>query len=70
MKESKAVVGKLGVAGGSIILSQRGNSFIEGYIDDTGDSFEFFNVYFGENFVSVSLVREEFAEIKKLFEEV
>jgi len=69
-KAGKSVVGKLGPAGGSVVLSQIENSFIEGWIDDTGDSFDFFNVYFGENCVSVSMGREAFAEIKNLFKEI
>jgi len=54
----------------TVTLAQKGNSWIEGHADDLGEKFEFFNIYFGENFISVSMMSEDFSEIIDLFREL
>lgn len=54
----------------TVILAEQGNSWIEGWTDDEGKDFEFFNVYFGNNFTCVSLPAEDFSEIVDLFREL
>jgi len=42
-------------------------SWIMGHYDDTEKYFEFYDIYFGDNFTSVSLPSEEFSKIVDLF---
>jgi len=53
-----------------VTLAQKGNSWIEGHADDSGDKFEFFSIYFGENLISIGMVSEDFSEIVDLFKEI
>ena len=55
---------------GVVIIAESGNSFIQGHEDDKGKSFEFFDIYFGDNSVCVSMTAEEFSEIVDMFREV
>ena len=53
-----------------VVIAESGNSWIQGHEDDEGKSFEFFDIYFGNNAVCVSMTVEEFSEIVDMFREV
>ncbi len=52
------------------ILVEIENSWIQGYYTDDGKSFEFFDIYFGDNLTSISLPKESFSKIVDLFRKI
>ena len=53
-----------------VVLAENNNSWIQGHADDKGEKFEFFDIYFGNNFTTVSFTQEGFTEIVDLFREL
>jgi len=53
-----------------VVLAKHGNSFIQGHACDKGKHFEFFDVYFGDNAICVSMTVDGFTEIVEVFREI
>jgi len=50
-----------------VVLAEHGNSFIQGHACDSGKHFEFFDIYFGDNAVCMTMTPDGFAEVVGLF---
>ena len=53
-----------------VILAEGDDSWVQGHACDSGEHFEFFDIYFGNNSTMISLTLEEFEEIVNLFREI
>ena len=69
MTKKANVSGRLGKPGDVQVLVSGKYSFIQWHVDDSGDTYDFFDVYLGSNATMVSMPPEDFEEVLDMFRE-